>query len=52
MMPNRREGIMKATGFGFACIDTQASQFGVYCLTKVSFFSLFLKTVTETINLG
>ena len=25
VMPDRREGITRAAGFGFACIDTQAS---------------------------
>ena len=25
VMPDRREGITRAEGFGFACIDTQAS---------------------------
>ena len=25
VMPDRREGIKRAAGFGFACIDTQAS---------------------------
>ena len=52
-MPDRREGITRAAGFGYARIDMQTNQYEVYYLTKISFFfSPILKTVTEAINRG